>query len=256
MKKTIIVMAAVVMQLTACGLRAQTNCDNEEYSPAIEKILKDLGKKTAKLTSYKGKIKYIFRQPLLDSRTVREGMIYYHKSEKTSMLRINFTSLKQDDEPKQKYREYYIFDGVWLTRIDYQVKSVQKRQMTEPNQPEDAFELARRHFPIIGFGKNEQLKKQFEIKLLPREKKGDTELIHLHLKVKPESIYTEDYKSLDFWIDTSHGLAVKTIAYTTEQDVYEICFSDAVINKKLDTDVFNYKVPESFGEPEVIPLKK
>ena len=157
----------------------------------------------ASLKSYQCKVEYLFSQPVLESKTLRTGSLYYARFGNGSKLRINFDTLTQDDGPQQKYVEHYIFDGQWLTHIDYQIKQVQKRQLAEANEPIDAFELAKRNFPIIGFSKTDDLKKEFDInvvnRLIPR--KRNPNLIHLHLKVKPDSQYKDDYKSVEIWID-------------------------------------------------------
>jgi outer membrane lipoprotein-sorting protein len=179
--------------------------------------------------------------------------LYFAKYGEKSRLRINFQTLRQDDEKEQKYIEQYIFDGVWLTHIDEQIKEVKRRQLAESNEPVDAFELARRNFPLLGFGKTEDLKKEFEIEL--QAESGPSEFIKLHLKVRPESIYKDDYTSIDFWLDKKTNLPAKIVAVSTEEDIYEIRLLDAKVNEKIDEKVFEIKVPEGFGV-EIIPLKK
>jgi len=148
------------------------------------------------------------------------------------------------------------------------------RQLAEPNQPVDAFELVSENFPIIGFNKIEDLKKQFEIKLVDstspstvssgqsncspqveQEQGVPNGFIHLHLKVKPDSIYKDDYTSVDFWIDRKLYLPAKIVAVSIEEDIYRIKFLDAKVNEKIDKEVFEFKIPEGFGK-EIIPLKK
>jgi hypothetical protein len=46
------------------------------------------------------------------------------------------------------------------------------------------------------------------------------------------------------------------VAISTEEDIYEIKFLRPKLNKKINEDVFKYKIPKGFGEPEIIPLKK
>ncbi|MCJ7729948.1 MAG: outer-membrane lipoprotein carrier protein LolA, partial [Sedimentisphaerales bacterium] len=191
-------------------------------------------------------------QPLLESKTQRKGLLYYAKSGDKSKLRINFDTLKQDEEPEQKHIEHYIFDGRWLTHIDYQIKQVQKRQLAEANEPIDAFELAKRNFPLIGFGKADDLKKEFEVNLIG-EPNG---LINLHLKVKPGSQYKDDYKSVEIWIDKRLMLPAKLTAVSTENDIYEISFVLPKVNEPIDEKVFGFTIPDGFGKPEIIPLKK
>jgi outer membrane lipoprotein-sorting protein len=170
-----------------------------------------------------------------------------------SKLRINFETLTQDENPQQKYGEQYIFDGQWLTHIDYQIKQAQKRQLAEANEPVDAFELAKRNFPIIGFDKTEDLKKEFDVNFIS-ELNG---LIHLYMRVKLGSIYKDDYKSVDVWIDTAKsGLPDKITATNTNGDIYEIRFIEPKVNKPIDEKVFEFTIPDGFGKPEIIPLKK
>jgi len=225
---------------------------------SVEQILKKLNRKTKELKSYQCRIEYLFSQPILDSNSLRKGVLYYEVGGGKSNLRINFQSLRQDDEKEQKYVEDYILDGIWLTCIDYQIESVKRFQLAEPNDPNrptEAFELVSRNFPIIGFSKVENLQKQFEIKLVEAERSEQSGFVRLGLKVRPGSIYKDDYKSIDFWIDKKLYLPAKIVTVSTEEDIYQIKFLKAKVNKKIDKKVFDIKIPKDFGE-QIIPLKK
>lgn len=255
--EVVLVFLTTVSTCWACGCKEDLLYDRppEEETSPVETILEQLSQKTRELKSYEGKIEYLVSQPLFDSKTLRKGVLYYEKSDKKSKLRIDFQTLKQDDEKEQKYVKQYIFDGVWLTRIDYQIKNVQKRQLAEPNEPVDAFELASQNFPIIGFTKIEELRKQFEIKLVEQQGAKEEDFVRLALKVKPDSIYKDDYTSIEFWIDKKLYLPAKIVAVSTEEDIYEIKLLKPKVNKKLDKNVFDFKIPKGFGI-EVTPLKK
>lgn len=230
------------------GVRGQAG---QASSPRVDKILNDLHKSAANLKSYQCKIEYLFSQPVLESKTLRTGTLYYARFDKASKLKIEFNTLTQEDGPQQKYTEIYIFDGQWLTHIDYQVKQVQKRQLAEANELIDAFELAKRNFPIIGFGKTEDLRKQFDVNLVS----DSNNQIQLNLKVKPDSDYKDEYKTVDVWLDKTLMLPDKLVAVSTQGDIYEIIFINPKANEKIDEEVFEFKIPEGFGE-EIIPLKK
>ena len=270
MDRNIIRPIAAVLLSMVCACRA-TECTRVCEPPAaadktappqqaepngVDVILKQLNSKILELKSYEGRLEYKFIQPLLESEAIRKGTLYYLKLGKTSKLRINFQTLKQEDEKEQKYLEHYIFDGTWLTQINYEVKAVRKYQVTEPNKPIDAFEAASRNLPLIGFTKIENLKRQFEIKLVEGKNRKPTDPIRLHLEVKPDSTYKDDYVSLDFWIDRKLGLPTKVAAVSTEEDIYEIKFLKPKINRPISGKVFEFKIPKDFGEPEIIPLKK
>jgi outer membrane lipoprotein-sorting protein len=271
--KVLLLLLATTGACWACGCTENLATSQPERTDvnSIETILKQLNQKTEQLKSYQAQVEYLFSQPLLESKTLRKGVLYYQKCDQKSKLRINFQTLKQDDEEQQKYIEHYIFDGVWLTHIDYQIKEVKRYQQAEPNQPVDAFDLASQNFPIIGFTKVEDLRKQFEIKLIEREEHtpvipaepvpsevegaGIHKFIRLHLKVKPDSIYKDDYTSIDFWIDRELYLPAKIVAVSTEEDIYELKLLNPKVNKKIDKKVFEFKIPKDFGQ-EIIPLKR
>lgn len=227
--------------------RADTN--------SVEAVLEQLNQKTLELKSYEARIEYLVSQPLFESKTLRKGVLYYQKCGRKSALRLNFQTLKHDDEKEQKYIEQYVFDGVWLTQIDYQIKEVKRYQQAEPNEPVDVFDLAGENFPVIGFTKIEDLKKQFEIKLIEQQAGSAVDFVGLHLKVKPDSIYKDDYISIDFWIDKKLYLPAKIIAVSTEQDICQIKFLEPKVNKKIDEKVFEIKIPDGFTT-ETTPLKK
>lgn len=261
-----IVLASAVGVCSAAECSETCETENVQQNPRIkadpvDAILKQLNAKTQELKYYQGKIEYKTIQPLFESKSTRKGTMYYAKFGEKSKLRINFQTLQQDDEKEEKFIEQYIFDGMWLTRINYQIKTVTKYQLAEPNKPVDALDIASNNIPLIGFTKTENLKKQFDITLVEQKNAKSATFIQLHLKVKPNSTYKDDYVSLDFWIDKKLGLPTKIIAVSTEpehpyEDIYEIKFLQPKINKKINKKVFDFKIPKGFGEPEIIPLKK
>lgn len=266
-KAKIICFILLVLTANVCGAGrcALSSADGRtmNVSCQVEGILKELNRKTQELESYQCGIEYLFEQPIFESRTLRKGNLYYRKYDGNSVLRINFKTYKQDDEKEEKYKDEFIFDGVWLTHIDYQLKTVQKRQVAEANDPSgrvDVFEKLSENFPLIGFSKIEELTKEFEIKLVDRKEKGSDKFIRLHLKVKADSVYKNDYKEIDFWIDKKLYLPAKIVSFSTEEypgsgDVYQLKFLRPKVNKKINKRVFEFEIPKDF-DVEIIPLKK
>jgi len=208
--------------------------------------LQRLSAATKKLESYQCRIEYLFEQPLFESKALRQGDLYYQKEKDKSLLRINFRTLKEDNDPQKEYRDEYIFDGRWLTRIDYQVKQVKRDEQAGEGEQIDAFELVRRSFPIIGFDKVEELEEQFDIAFVEQISTKAGDFAELNLKPKADSEYADDYVSIDMVIDTAIDLPSKIKAENTEQDIYTLEFRRPVINKKIDKTVFEYKIPKGF----------
>ncbi|MBE0537752.1 MAG: hypothetical protein IH624_18990 [Phycisphaerae bacterium] len=222
----------------------------------LDEILAMLRRRTSEIRSYKANIKYLFIQDpeLLDSRTVRKGVIYYQKTDGRSHLRVNFDTIQQDDTPLRQRMEQFVFDGISLTKIDYELKTVDVYQQAEQDNPQDVFEYISHNFPIVGFSPTETLRKQFDISII--EQPADrTKPVRLHLKVKPDSMYKDDYRDIDFSIDSRTWLPLRVVAQSKEEDVYDIHFLDAAVNKKFENRVFVVETPKSFSK-NIHPLQK
>jgi len=217
--------------------------------PTLEGVLDALRKQTESLGSYQAKVKYLFIQDpeLLDSRTLRTGALYYQKSPK-SQIRIQFDTFKQEATKEEKRLEQFFFDGVWLTRIDHTLKKADFYQKAKPDKPMNVFEFLNTSFPIVGFAKTENLSKDFTITLVAETRTDPNQPVHLLLATRPESRFAEQYKKIDFWIDARQVLPKRILTASTEGDIYDISFVDAVVNKTIDPAVFVPTIPEGFAQ--------
>jgi len=221
----------------------------DRQSP-LDEVLAKLQEQADKLVSYQAKIDYLFVQDpeMLDSRSLRRGEIYYLKDKAGSNLRVNFATVRQDDEDEQKYIKQFVFDGVWLRIIDYQLEKVDSYQQSPEGEPVDVFEHITHYFPMIGFSKTASLKSDFDITLVESAEIDEPNFIHLHLKVKAGSAYREDYETVDFWVDNESFLPIRLVSISTEGDRNEILLSEVKINKKLKNSVFKVETPQHFSQ--------
>jgi outer membrane lipoprotein-sorting protein len=220
---------------------------------SVRFVLDKLRDQVANLKSYQCKIDYAYNQPVFQSTERRKGTLQYARMDGRSYLYIDFTTLQYDQSPEQKKREQYLFDGVWLTYIDHDTRSVQRRQVAEPNAPVDAFALASKRVPIMGFARVEDLEKQFDIERAPLP--TDAPVYKLHMKVKPDSVYKDDYTTMDVEISKKAGLPSKIQAVTPDKDVYEITLVDPKINESIPKKTFEINAPKDYSV-ETVPLEK
>jgi outer membrane lipoprotein-sorting protein len=257
----LLLLAVGASRAGCCAKKAPVTCSEQEETDPVDEILERLKQQTIQLQSYQANIEYLFVQPDFNSQQLRKGALHYAKFGKQSMLRVNFETLKQEEEKERKYVEQYIFDGVWVTKIDYQLKAVRRDQLVDPNEPVDSnapvdvFELVSRNFPIVGFSKVEDLKKEFEITLIDDEQAEPLQDIQLHLKVRPDSVYKDDYVSMDFRIDGKTFLPARIVAVSTLGDIYDIRLLKPQLNEKMDKEIFEATIPEGFSVQEN-PLRK
>ncbi|MBC8379340.1 MAG: hypothetical protein H8E62_09205 [Planctomycetes bacterium] len=227
----------------------------------IEKILLNMHNATMQLKSCQAKLSYLFIQDpdLWDSKTLQNGMLFYQKNNGRSQLRIRFDDIKQDDFDPENRREEFLFDGVWLTRIDFKLKQIDRYQKAPEDKPIGVFELISHNFPLVGFSNIEQLKKDFDVSL-PEKPSESNKSIHLLLSVKKGSKYENEYKKIDFRADSGTYMPQQIVAYSSQGDIYDIKFTEFEINKKLKKAVFTIETPSDFRKNieqlEENPVKK
>lgn len=225
-------------------------------SGPLRTILDRLQENSLKLTSCTSKIEYLFIQDpdLLDSHMLRKGTLYYLKSDSRSRVKIQFDTLKQDDYDEEKRLEIYLFDGVWLTKIDYALEQMDCYQQSPEDKPLDAFDFISHHFPLVGFSGSKQFEKEFDVSLA-EPSSNEPNLAHLVLNVREKSRYSKDYKTIDFWIDQKTYLPYRVRALSTQGDVYDIRFLEIQTNKKIEKRIFTVETPEHF-QKNIEPLKQ
>jgi hypothetical protein len=230
---------------------AAAKADPNRIDPASElgQLLEKINVATKTIRSCQAAVDYLFIQEpeLLNSRTLRKGTLYYQKNDKGSKLRLNFDSFKQDEGEEQKKTEQYLFDGVWLTKIDFALRQIDQYQQAPVDKPVDVFDYISRHFPIVGFSGTDVLEKQFYIRLIPATE-GESKLVHLELKVRPDSVYKDDYTQIDLWVGRDSYLPARMVTTSTQSDIYEINLSKMELNKTLPEKVFELSTPADFSK--------
>jgi outer membrane lipoprotein-sorting protein len=228
---------------------APANPNRIEPNGELGQLLEKINAATKTIRSCQAAVDYLFIQEpeLLNSRTLRKGTLYYQKNDKGSKLRLNFDSFKQDEGEEQKKTEQYVFDGVWLTKIDYTLRQIDQYQQAPVEKPVDVFDYISRHFPIVGFSGTDVLEKQFYIRLVPAAE-NESKLVHLELKVRPDSVYKDDYTQIDLWVGRDSHLPARMVTTSTQSDIYEINLSKMELNKALPEKVFELSTPADFSK--------
>jgi outer membrane lipoprotein-sorting protein len=284
MKNKIKTLMVIYISLIPAGCTSAATEPNQaklaDKSQVIE-IIEKLNQATNNLKNLSAKIEYTHTQPLFDTQTVRTGRLFYVKdanatlrstsvprnttkdkstlssktttedgslrSTSSSALRINFMSIKQDQAEQQNYREDYIFDGLKLTKIDYQSKSAVTEQLAE-NKPIEPFELVQDYFPIIGFAENVELAEQFDIKLQQKTKKE--KFITLILTPKENLRFFKKYKRVEIKIDSRNFLPFDFSAVTCEDEKITIKLSQTDTSTAVKRGVFDIVIPADFVQTQ------
>lgn len=228
----------------ACLADGQTQMPKE--TPTPEQILQKIQEKSQQTTSVKAEIDYLVIQDpdLTNTRLLRKGHLFYLKTDNQAWAKIVFETFQQDDFEPQTRREVYVFDGVWLTKIDYTLKQAEQIQQAPDDKPIEPFTFLSRYFPLIGLPGCQDVQTDFDVQLMDRTVNNGCWL--LKLKVKPDSQWAKDYLAADFYIDQQSLLPRRVEALTTQNDKYQLEFNQIQINKAIDRKVFKAIIPDDF----------
>ena len=240
-----------------CGPAAAAQASSEDADTCeLQSVLKRLHENAAELEACVAKLEYLFIESpdLLDAHSLRTGRLYYVQTDDRSRVRIDFETLKQDDFEPQQRREIFLFDGVWLTKVDYELEQVDRYQQAPEGEPIDAIEFISHHFPLVGFSGTRHVEAEFDVRL-GRDSEDDPNLIHLVLDVPEDSRYSEDYSEIDFWIDRDLFLPRRIRALSTLGDIFDLRFFDIETDKKPEKQIFEIDPPAHFRK-NIEPLKQ
>lgn len=222
----------------------------------VKQILDEMHKAAQTLTSLQANVEYLFIQDpeLLEARSVRQGIIYYSKGTPKSNLRITFHTIQQDAEEPQSRPEHYLFDGVWLTKIDWAMETVDLYQKALADQPVGVFDFISHNFPMVGFTDPQKLEKEFYISVSPAAAEPN-EPQHLFLKVREDSIYKDDYTKIEVWVNRRTWLPVRLAAVSVQGDFLDLKWHDLRTNEQIPPGVFLIEIPAHFRK-NTHPLEK
>lgn len=222
---------------------------NETSTTAVQKILEQMHQTAQTVQTLRADLTYLFVQDpeLLDAKTLRQGSLFYSKgtSGSRSHLRISFETLQQDTEAPQTRPEHYLFDGVWLTKIDVLLETIDRYQKTPEDQPVGVFEFISHNFPMVGFTDPQQLQKEFEI-IASATPDDPNQPQHLRLNVRNTSRYKDDYSQMEVWIDRTRWLPTRLTAVSVQGDFYDLKWSNLRMNEKIPDSVFQIETPPHF----------
>jgi outer membrane lipoprotein-sorting protein len=242
MKKFIVVSLLNILSLFSVFCLA-----DESNADTVKTTVEKLSIAVKNIKNLSAKIEYIHSQPLFETQTIRTGKIFYLKDVNSSAARINFLTLKQDEAKEQNYREDYIFDGITITKIDYQSKSATSEQVAEENKIEP-FELVENYFPIIGLAKPEELEQQFDIIFQKKTNKQNPNV--LVLTPKEGSKFFQTYRQIEIKIDCKSFLPFEFSATTCEDEQIIIRLTHIDTSAGIKNNVFEVVIPDDFVRTE------
>lgn len=153
---------------------------------------------------------------------------------------ICFTTKSVDGAKPVSEKTTYVFDGAWLTRIDYPLKEVTRIQTAPAGKRQKAIELFSDMVPVVGFTDTDKLLAEYEIKLVSESDAGAV------ISLKPKK--NVGARLLTIELDKASGLFTKITTELKDGGKNVLSFSDVKLNGVLLKERFNASTPEGFTE--------
>ena len=141
--------------------------------------------------------------------TVRGTAVFQMRPGGDARLHLVFNTKQKAGRATVKSKKEYLLDGGWLTDRDYPTKNETRRQVVQPGQKLNLFELGKGPFPLpIGQDKA-KVRLQFDVAKAPPDKDDPPHTIHLTLTPKPGTDLARQFQTVDFWVDTAQRMPVR-----------------------------------------------
>lgn len=205
-------------------------------------------------------------QRLIGTRKTRNGHIYYRiDSDGGVRVRLHFADLLEEnldlDIPPserpapQELKEDFVFDGMWLSRRNERLKTLQRFELASDADTANAFRLGSGQFPLpFSINKSDAMH-QFDLALIVPDPNDPPDSEHLELVPKPAGSFAEDgFLRLDLWVSKDRAVPVR---FSYEKDDYEqttFSWTDIHVDEPIADKVFELAPAGTDWTVEVKPL--
>ncbi len=219
-----------------------------EVTPEVEAVLDRLEKADAELMDLRAKVRYSVLQLVKanedDPDDVQHyiGTIKFLKQPEPTQFFIHFEKRSEGTTWANDAKQWFIFDGEWLTTAKENGKTVEREQIVRPGEKSEFYKLGKGPFPLPFGQKKADVLAHFYVQLAPPSKDDPTSTDHLICTTKPDSSLANQFKRIDLFVSNDpksglSGLATKIIVVNVKDQTREtITFSEIRRNKGLRRD--------------------
>ncbi|AQQ70192.1 hypothetical protein SMSP2_00535 [Limihaloglobus sulfuriphilus] len=256
-KKILITLSFAVTCLTfSADEQAPVEKTEKPQIPAeAAAVIKKINQDAVKLKDLSAKIKYqvTFDNGLFESTTTYLGSIKAANTREESRLLVTFNSRREDELEPEAHHEQFYFDGVWLLRIDHNLKTSSNRQMAKPEKPMGIFELMSQYIPLVALDSMETMTSDFHVAL---ENIDEGKTASMSFKPVKGSQYAENYKQLKLTYNLKDCYPAKISGTRADGEEFVIELSGASINSEKNKPAGIKPVIPSGYSTKTIPLKE
>ena len=244
------VSAGHVPAWAACqATGTQTTTTIERSLPReVEAVLDRLEQADGDLKDLRADVKYTVLQLIKanddDPDDVQNffGTIKFLKRPEPSRFFIHFEKWNDGREWANDPRQWFIFDGEWLTRASEKGRSVEREQIVRPGETAELFKLGSGPFPMPFGQSKKDILQQFDVRLVAPSGDDPPQTDHLFCTTKPASRLAERYKTVELFVGNAEqsplaGLPIRIVVHNIRDETREtVIFEKIKKNKGLHPD--------------------
>ena len=218
-----------------------------DVDPAAWAILERLEKAGEKYATLRADLDYQVDSRMTGDKELRTGEVAYQKKTKAqpAKYRVLFKTLRLDEGPRTKRKIDYIFDGRFVIRDDYKIKTRTKWEVS-PEDAKNALKIGKGPFPVP-FGQKASDMVQYLRATTRQPIKKDPPNTD-YLKLVPRKGHGKDvnFVLLEMWVDRKTNLPIKIKSRDNSKNITTVVFKNIQTQSKIDPKIFNKKKPPGF----------
>jgi outer membrane lipoprotein-sorting protein len=212
---------------------------------SVDDVLKALQSRGQNLKDFTADVSQKMTDPITLHETTEKGKVFFQRlPDGDTRIRVNFDRKKTGTRPEVKWHREYLLAKGTLVDQDFDGKSENRHQVAKPGQKMDPLKLGEGPFPLPIGQEPAEVKKNFDVSIVPADKDDPANTIHAVLKPKPGTRFARKYDEIDVWVDLQSHFTPRIQA--TQLHAAEIDTTDLTnlqINKGLSDADFTLAPP-------------
>jgi hypothetical protein len=213
----------------------------------LDQVLDALDARGQNLREFSAKVSLSSGDPLVEGVSTRVGQIYFQqKGPDDGRLRLVFDKRVGAGGTRADKTEYLLDKG-WLIDRDYHKHTETNRQVVPPGGKMNLLKLGEGPFPLPIGQKKEEVKKQFDVTLIPPGKEDGSGLensVHLKLVPKEGTRFFRRFGSINVWVDrrSNFPIRIDTVA-PDDSDKHTTRLEDLKLNPQPPLKEEDFTLP-------------
>ena len=198
----------------------------------VDQVLDAMDARGQNLIDFSAKVKLTNSDASTGDSVINEGTVQFQKKPDGNVrIRVAFDKEQNGDEIDDVDHSY-ILDAGWLIERDYHKQSETRRQVLKPGEKMNLWKLGEGPFPLPIGQKKEEVRKLFDVTLLPPANDDPANTIHIELKPKAGTPYERRFGGIEVWVDRSNQFPaqIKTKPRGEGSDVHTTTLQKVVVN--------------------------